>query len=419
MGVEERDREKDKWACIDYIVKRTVKFRERKVTLLDKIDEITLNPVVNLAIAFVLLYSIFISFLRIGHIFLTEGLIGKYIFAQQTFYDVWIHRIFDNTPLYEILVGNTNQGYLYSFGLLTTGLYIALGVVLPAIFIFYAWLTILEDIGYLPRLTMLADTVLSKIGMSGTAIVPTILGIGCNVPGMAASRIIDGSRQRFILATVLAIAVPCTAQLSVAFHVIGGMFGLKYLIFMFLILIFLYGIIGLVLDKLMGGKSSRLSEELIAEIPPYRRPMLRNTLSKLGMRMRSFFFGALPWVIVGVLIVNVLYLSGVLDILETLIGPFLTFWLGIPQEMVGALIIGFLRKDVAIAFFALIPDLTAWQALTGVVILMIYFPCVATFVIMLKELGLLNMLKSTALMLVVAFVVGGALHGFSLLFEIF
>lgn len=221
----------DKWAYIDHIVKRTVKFRERKVTLLDKIGEITLNPLVNLAIAFVLLYSIFVSFLRVGHIFLTEGLIGKYIFAPQTFYDVWTHRIFNNTPFYEILVGNTNQGYLYSFGLLTTGLYIALGVVLPAIFIFYAWLTILEDIGYMPRLTMLADTVLSKIGMSGTAIVPTILGLGCNVPGMAASRIMDGSRQR----TVLAIAVPCTAQLSVAFHVIGGMFGLKYLVFVFLI----------------------------------------------------------------------------------------------------------------------------------------------------------------------------------------
>ena len=416
MNAENRD--KDKWSCIDHIVKSTVKYKERKVTLLDKIDEITLNPFVNLAIAFVLLYSIFISFLRVGHIFLTEGLIGKYIFAQQTFYDVWIHRIFDNTFLYEILVGNTNQGYLYSFGLLTTGLYIALGVVLPAIFIFYAWLTILEDIGYLPRLTMLADTVLSKIGMSGTAIVPTILGIGCNVPGMAASRIMDGSRQRFILATVLAIAVPCTAQLSVAFHVIGGMFGVKYLFFVFLILIFLYGVIGALIDRFMGGKSSRLSEELITEIPPYRRPMLRNTLSKLGMRMKSFLFSALPWVIVGVLIVNVLYLSGVLGLLETIIGPFLTFWLGIPPEMVGALIIGFLRKDVAIAFFALIPGLTAWQALTGVVILMIYFPCIATFVIMFKELGLLNMLKSTALMLVVAFMVGGALHGFSLLFEV-
>jgi ferrous iron transport protein B len=135
--------------------------------------------------------------------------------------------------------------------------------------------------------------------------------------------------------------------------------------------------------------------------------------------MKSFLFSALPWVIVGVLVVNVLYLSGVLGMLETIFGPFLTFWLGIPSEMVGALIIGFLRKDVAIAFFALIPGLTAWQALTGVVILMIYFPCVATFVIMFKELGLLNMLKSTALMLVVAFVVGGALHGFSLLFEVF
>ena len=408
----------DKWAFIDRIVARAVRCGERKITLLDKIDEVTLNPLVNLAIAFVVLYCIFTSFLRVGHIFLTEGLIGKYIFAQQTFYDVLIHRIFEkNTFLYEIMVGNTNQGYLYSFGLLTTGLYIALGVVLPAIFIFYAWLTVLEDIGYLPRLTLLADIVLSKIGLSGTAIIPTILGMGCNVPGMAASRIVDSSRQKFILANILAIAVPCTAQLSVALHVIGGMFGLKYLIFVFFILILLYGIIGALLDRVMERGS--LSEELIMEIPPYRRPMLRNIVKKLEMRMRSFLFDALPWIIVGVLIVNVLYQSGLLGMMENAVGPFLAFWLGIPPEMVGALIVGFLRKDVAIAFFSLIPGMNAWQAVTGVVILMIYFPCVATFVIMFKELGFLNTLKSTILMIAVALVVGGLLHGLSILFGVF
>ena len=400
-----------KWAQIDRIIDRVVTFEDKPPSLMQRIDEITLNPIVNLAIAFVVLYSIFVSFVRIGHIFFTEQVIGRYIFAQGTFYDLWIHRIFDDTFLFPIMVGNTDQGYLYSFGLLTTGLYVPLGIVLPAIFVFYAWLTILEDIGYLPRLAMLADSLLRKIGLPGYAIVPTILGMGCNVPGMTATRILDTKKQRFTLSTILAIAVPCNAQISIAIVIIGGMYGYSYLIPVVLVLVFLYAGIGALLNHLIPSKNL----EMLMEIPPYRRPLLRNVASKLMIRMRCFFFDAVPWVLIGILVVNILYLSGVLEILENVIGPILVTWLGIPAEMVGALVIGFLRKDIAIAFFYLIPDMSVWQAITGVVILMIYFPCAATFAMMLKEQGFRDTLKSTGLMLIIAFMVGGMLHAVSLL----
>jgi ferrous iron transport protein B len=235
--------------------------------------------------------------------------------------------------------------------------------------------------------------------------------MGCNVPGMTASRILDTKKQRFTLSTILAIAVPCNAQISVAIVVIGGMYGYSYLIPVILVLVFLYAGIGALLNHLIPSGNL----ETIIDIPPYRRPILRNVASKLMIRMRYFFFDAMPWVIIGILVVNILYLSGVLEILEDVIGPILVIWLGIPAEMVGALIIGFLRKDIAIAFFYLIPDMSVWQAITGVVILMIYFPCAATFAMMLKEQGFRDTLKSTVLMLIIAFMVGGMLHAVSLL----
>ncbi|MEA1945544.1 MAG: nucleoside recognition domain-containing protein, partial [Euryarchaeota archaeon] len=280
-----------------------------------------------------------------------------------------------------------------------------------AIFVFYAWLTVLEDIGYLPRLAMLVDSLLGKIGLPGYAIVPTILGMGCNVPGMAASRILDTKKQRFTLSTILAIAVPCNAQISVALVIIGGMYGYFYLIPVVLILIFLYAGIGALLNRLIPSENP----PTIMDIPPYRMPLLRNVASKLAVRMRYFFFDAVPWVIIGILVIDLLYLSGALEALEDAIGPLLVIWLGIPAEMVGALIIGFLRKDVAIAFLYLIPDMTVWQAITGIVILMIYFPCAATFAMMLKEQGVLNTLKSTGLMLIIALMTGGMLHAVGLL----
>ena len=395
-----------KGAYIDKIIERTVEEQEGEKTLLNRIDDLTLNPYLNIGITFVILYLIFESFIRIGHIFLTEGLIGRYVFAPGTFYDEWLHQTFDNTPLFEILVGDTAQGYLSSFGLLTTGLYVPFGVVLPSILIFYLWLTLLEDIGYLPRVAILAEQFFARIGLPGTSIIPTILGLGCNVPGVAASRILETPKQRFILSNILAIAVPCNAQISIALVVIGGIFGATYLIIILAILILLYVILGIFLNQTVAGECP----ELILEIPPYRMVHPGSFMMKIRLRMRAFLFDAVPWVIAGVLLVNLLYLTGVLQVLEDVMAPILTLWFGIPPEMVGALIVGFLRKDVAIALLYFIPDLGLWQAITGVIILMIYFPCAATFVMLFKEQGIVNTLKSTALMIMVALIVGGVLN---------
>ncbi|MHC1573252.1 MAG: nucleoside recognition domain-containing protein [Candidatus Syntropharchaeales archaeon] len=401
-----------KWVYIDKIIERTVEEKEGGRTLLKRIDDLTLNPYINLGVTFVILYLIFESFIRIGHVFLTERVIGRYIFAPGTGYDRWLHQTFEGTPLFEILVGDTAQGYLSSFGLLTTGLYVPFGVVLPSILIFYLWLTLLEDIGYLPRVAILAERLFARIGLPGTSIIPTILGLGCNVPGVIASRMLETQKERFILSNLLAIAVPCNAQISIALVVIGGVFGAEYLIIILAVLILLYLILGVFLKRTVAGKCP----ELILEVPPCRMVHLGSFMMKMHLRMRAFLFDAVPWVLAGVLLVNLLYLTGVLQLLEDAMAPILTLWFGIPPEMVGALIVGFLRKDVAIALLHFIPDLGVWQAITGVIILMIYFPCAATFLMLFKEQGIVNTLKSTALMIMVALIAGGVLNAARIIF---
>jgi len=307
-----------------------------------------------------------------------------------------------------MLIGAPGTGYLESFGLLTTGIFVPIGIVLPAVLVFYIILTLLEDIGYLPRLAVLVDTVFHRIGLHGYSIVPVILSFGCNVPGVMATRILTTDKQRFMMLTLLGISVPCMAQTAVVLNIIGP-FGLFWVGLIYLILMGIFVSMGSLLNKILKGETP----EIAIEIPPYRLPRISNLLMKTRLRMEQFLLGAIPWVFVGIFIVNVLYSLHATDFLSKILGPILGRWLGLPQEAIYSLIIGFLRKDVATGLLAPLLDkgiMDLYQVITVVAMLAIYFPCAATFAVFLKELGVKDTLKSTALMLVVALGVGGLLH---------
>ena len=145
------------------------------------------------------------------------------------------------------------------------------------------------------------------------------------------------------------------------------------------------------------------------EIPPYRIPYLKSLVKKLGMRIRSFLKEAIPFVLLGVLIINILYALGVIDIISKIAAPVMVNILGLPKEAATSLIMGFLRKDVAIGM--LLPlGLTMKQLIIASVVLTMYFPCVATFVILFKELGLRDLIKSTVVMIISTLLVGGVLN---------
>ncbi|MEO0075370.1 MAG: nucleoside recognition domain-containing protein, partial [candidate division WOR-3 bacterium] len=289
-------------------------------------------------------------------------------------------------------------------GLLSTGIYVEFGIILPYIFAFYLMLSLLEDIGYLPRLAIIADNIMHRIGLHGYAIIPMLLGMGCNVPGILATRILDSKRERFIAITLISIAVPCAALQAMIIGLVGR-YGQMYVFIVYFTLFIVWLVVGLTLNVLVKG----FSPDLVIEIPPYRMPILTLLIKKVWFRIYNFLFEAIPYVLFGILIVNLLYISNLFNFISLFTKPVITKLWGLPQSAIVPILIGFIRKDVAVAMLGPL-NLTAKQIVIGSTILAIFFPCIATFTMMIKELGIKKMFISTALMIIISLIVGALLN---------
>jgi ferrous iron transport protein B len=375
----------------------------RHHTWYENLEDASSHPVGGIVIALLVLFATF-WFVR----FVAEGIIG-YV-AKPLFEWLW-------TPLlvklslalgpggfwHNVLIGKLIGGeidYSQSFGLLSTGFYIPLAAVLPYIVSFYLALGILEDVGYLPRLAVLMDTIMHRLGLHGYAIIPTILGFGCNVPGIMATRILESRKQRFIAATLISIGVPCAALQAMIIGVVGQQ-GVGYVAMVYGSLFISWVIIGLILNHTVKG----FNPELLVEIPPYRLPPWRVIGEKLWLRVSGFIKEALPIVLGTILVVNILYNLGVFNAIANITAPILTGLWGLPKETITALVVGFLRKDVAMGMLAPLA-LTAKQLVISSTVLAMFFPCVATFVILARELGARDLLKAVGIMLAAVLIMG-------------
>lgn len=312
----------------------------------------------------------------------------------------------DSFP-HKLLIGTLIDGeidFMQSFGMLTSALFIPLGAVLPYLITFYFVLSLLEDIGYLPRLAVFLDNIMHHIGLHGYAIIPTLLGLGCNVPGIMATRILETKRQRFITATLLSIAVPCAALQAMIIGLVGSR-GAWPVIIVYGTLFIVWLMIGTVLRLVARG----FRPELLIEIPPYRIPSLRSLVSKMWMRISGFFKEALPIIIGAVFVINVLYQFKLFEYISRFAEPVVNRLWGMPKESIIPLLVGILRKDVAIGMFAPL-EMNTKQLITGSVVLSMFFPCIATVVVLFRELGIKNGLKSLCVMIVSVFLVGSILN---------
>jgi len=242
------------------------------------------------------------------------------------------------------------------------------------------------------------------VGLHGMGFIPMLLAMGCNVPGVLALRNMESKKARFISATLMAIAIPCWGQLAVIISMLGRTGPAGFTIYFFTLAVIWLGL-GMILKKGIKGESL----EIFIEIPPYRFPYFKALLKKIWMRVVHFLKEALPFVFLGIVVVNLLYMSGIIYFLGDMASPVLTALFGLPRETVGALIVGILRKDVAVGM--LVPlGLSFKQVLVARVILTIYFPCMATFMLLLKEIGAKYMLKANAIMIVTFLIVGTVLN---------
>ncbi len=393
----------ERWLRVGDIVSHVQSLSHRHHRWYEHLADASSHRVGGIFIALLALFTTF-WFVR----FVGEGIIN-YV-AEPLFEGLWTPVLVKLSAVlgagglwHDVLIGKLIGGeinYFQSFGLLSTGLYIPLAAVLPYIIAFYFVLGILEDIGYLPRLAVLMDTIMHRLGLHGFAIIPTILGFGCNVPGIMATRILESRKQRLIAATLISIAVPCAALQAMIIGLVGEQ-GVGYVIMVYGSLFISWIIIGLILNRTVRG----FNPELLVEIPPYRLPPWRVIGEKLWLRVSGFIKEALPIVIGTVLVVNILYILGVFNAIADITAPVLTGLWGLPKETITALAVGFLRKDVAMGMLTPL-GLTAKQLVISSTVLAMLFPCVATFVILARELGVRDLLKAVGVVIAAALIMG-------------
>ncbi|MCK5213549.1 MAG: ferrous iron transporter B, partial [Dehalococcoidia bacterium] len=338
---QERTRE-ERWAAVGHVTDSVQIISHRHHTWAERLSDATVKPVQGGLIAVGAMVLSFSAIRLIGESIISWVMDPMY----ETLWMPVVQRVSDllegEGVLHAVLIGRISDGVIdpvECFGLLSSGVYVPLAMVLPYIVSFYLVLGLMEDIGYLPRLAVLLDSAMHRLGLHGYAIIPTLLGLGCNVPAVLATRILESRRERFIAATLVAVAVPCASLQAVVVGLVGN-FGYRYVLIVYGTLLLVWLILGMILNRMMKG----FSPELLIEIPRYRWPLLEPVFAKLWARVHGFLREALPVFFVAILAINLLYLAGAFDVLARVAAPVVTQLLGLPAEAVVALLVGFLRK---------------------------------------------------------------------------
>jgi len=290
----------------------------------------------------------------------------------------WLLGALDAGPfLSELLVGR--------FGVVSMGLTYALAILLPILagfFLLFGWL---EDSGYLPRLAILADRQLRRFGMNGKAVLPLVLGLGCDTMATLVTRVLSTRKERLITTLVLAVGIPCSAQLGVLMGLLAGssFWGMMTVVATVGSQVVLVAYFS---SKILPGKQG----DFMLEIPPLRMPRWSNLLRKTAMRVRWFLGEALPLFVLGAVLLFFLDRWGWLGKMIAASKPLVVNWLGLPAEAATALLMGFLRRDYGAAgLFALARggQLDAVQIIVAAVTLTLFLPCLANLLMIVKEFG--------------------------------
>ncbi len=384
------------------IIKNFVKItKPPKHTLADKLSTLTMNPITGIPIFLGVVYLVFLFVGVFGAGILVDffesTIFGKYINPITI---AIVEFLFPFEIVQILLIGD--------FEIITMGITWAIAIVLPIIATFFLAFSLLEDSGYLPRLATMADRVLKKVGLNGKAVLPLVLGTGCDTMATMTTRILDTRKEKVIAALMLALGIPCSAQLGVIFGLLAYVGPIEmFLVFGVVILQLLF--VAYLASKIMPGEKS----DFIIEIPPLRIPKLSNVLIKTWNRVEWFLKEAVPLFILGTILITVLDIIGGLSLIIEALKPIVSGMLGLPEETTIAFILGFLRRDFGAAgLYVLAQDglLSPIQIVVSCVVLTLFVPCIANFLMIAKELGTKTAISMGIFVIVFAFFVGAILN---------
>jgi ferrous iron transport protein B len=393
---------RDIWKSIGQIVGAVQKVYHKHHTLSDRLADLTIRPATGIPAAILVLAATFMVIRTLGESLIT------YVFdpLYKNLYSPALAGL--TSPLgpgfiRDLLLGKSGEA-MTSFGILTTGIYVPFVSVLPYIFAFYLALSFLEDTGYLPRLAVLLDNVFHRFGMHGFSAVPIVLGLGCKVPALFSLRILASEREKVLTAALILMAAPCMPQTAMIFSV-GARYGALPVLTVFLVIFAVSLATSYLMNRMMKGEAP----EMFMEIPPYRMPSLKIMLKKIWYRVKDFLFEAVPMILLGVAVINLLDIAGFMHFLSDTLGKATSIVMGVPVETGIVMVLGFLRKDMSISMLAPL-DLTAKQFIIASVFMVLYLPCFATFFTLIREMGTRAAFRIFGLVFTVAVIVSALLN---------
>jgi ferrous iron transport protein B len=292
--------------------------------------------------------------------------------------------------------------------MVTVALTYALAIILPIVSAFFLAFAVLEDSGYLPRLAVIVNRAFRTMGLNGKAVLPMVLGLGCDTMATLTARIMETRKERVLVTLLLALGVPCSAQLGVILGLLGALPAWAPLVWGGVILGVLF-VVGFLAARLLPGERS----DLILELPPIRRPRLGNIAVKTLGRLEWYVKEAVPIFVLGTLVLFVLDATGILGGIVRASEPVVVGVLGLPAKAAEAFLVGFFRRDYGSAgIYALFEQrlLTPVQAVVALVTITLFVPCVANFFVIVKERGMRTALAMSAFIFPFAFCVGGAVN---------
>ncbi|MBD3336556.1 MAG: GTP-binding protein [Candidatus Eisenbacteria bacterium] len=304
--------------------------------------------------------------------------------------------------LHDFLVG--------PYGAVTMALSYGFAIILPIVGTFFLLFSVLEDSGYLPRLAIVVNRLFRVIGLNGKAVLPLVLGLGCDTMATMTTRILETRKQRLITTLLLALVIPCSAQLGVLLAMLSRLSFYAALIWVGVIVLVLLGVGHLASRSIPGSPA-----DFLMEVPPMRRPLLGNVLQKTGARIVWYLKEVIPLFVLGTAVLFLFDKLALLGRLESLATPLVTGWLGLPPETTAAFLIGFLRRDYGAVYLldaatgadAILDPL---QILTSIVVITLFVPCIANVFMIMKEHGWRVTLAMIAFIFPLAFLVGGLLQ---------
>ncbi len=373
-------------------VKKTISFREG-------LSRLMMHPLTGVPILLAALYGLyeFVGVLGAQVLvdFLENGVFGQYVnpFATRV-----VSSIFPWKVIQELLVDQ--------YGILTLGIRYAIAIILPIVTTFFIAFSIIEDTGYLPRLAMLIDRLFKKIGLNGRAVIPVVLGFGCDTMATMVTRTLETKRERIIATLLLSLAIPCSAQMGVILALLAGHPRGLWVFISVMAIIFLFT--GYLMAKLMPGEKP----VFYMEIPPLRWPKLSNVFTKTYTRVEWYFKEILPLFILASILIWAGRITGIFDLIVSVLS-YPVSWIGLPDRAAEAFLYGFFRRDFGAAGLY---DLKQTGILSGiplvvsVVTMALFMPCIAQLTITIKERGMKMALGMSAFIFPFAFLVGGLVN---------